>query len=39
MRGKWTGVHNPNAANTLEEKRALDKRLTEARPRKLGGNA
>ena len=37
VRGKWTGANNPNAAKTLEEKRARDKRLIEPWPRKLGG--
>jgi hypothetical protein len=34
VRGKWTGANNPNAAKTWKEKRALGKRLTEARWRK-----
>ena len=34
MRGKWTGDNNPNAFLTAEQKRALAKRLTEARWRK-----
>jgi hypothetical protein len=33
-RGKWTGDNNPNAFLTAEQKRALAKRLTEARYRK-----
>ena len=34
VRGKWTGDNNPNAFLTAEQKRALAKRLTEARYRK-----
>jgi hypothetical protein len=37
VRGKWTGDNNPNAFLTAEQKRALAKRLTEARQRKLMG--
>jgi hypothetical protein len=37
VRGKWTGDNNPNAFLTAEQKRALAKRLTEARQRKLAG--
>ena len=37
LRGKWTGANNPNAFLTAEQKRALAKRLTEARQRKLMG--
>jgi hypothetical protein len=34
VRGKWTGDNNPNAFLTAEQKRALAKRLTEARWRR-----
>ena len=34
VRGKWTGDNNPNAFLTAVQKRALAKRLTEARWRK-----
>jgi hypothetical protein len=34
VRRKWTGDNNPNAFVTAEQKRALAKRLTEARWRK-----
>ena len=34
-RGKWTGERNPNYALSAEQKRAIAKRLTEARWRKL----
>ena len=37
VRGKWTGDNNPNAFLTAEQKRAIAKRLTEARQRKLMG--
>jgi hypothetical protein len=37
VRGKWTGANNPNAFLTAEQKRALAKRLTEARWRKYAG--
>ena len=33
-RGKWTGERNPNFALSAEQKRAIAKRLTEARWRK-----
>ena len=37
VRGKWTGDNSPNAFLTAEQKRAIAKRLTEARRRKLMG--
>jgi hypothetical protein len=36
-RGKWTGERNPNYALSAAQKRAIAKRLTEARQRKLAG--
>jgi hypothetical protein len=36
-RGKWTGERNPNYALSAEQKRAITKRLTDARLRKLAG--
>jgi hypothetical protein len=37
VRGKRTGDNNPNAFLTADQKRAIAKRLTEARLRKLQG--
>jgi hypothetical protein len=34
VRGKWTGDNSPNAFLTAEQKRAIAKRLTEARWRR-----